>query len=236
MAGSAGARIVTMAPDKPVYRDYLEAFLVAVLLAVFLRTFLVQPFKIPTGSMEPNLLVGDHLLVNKFVFGPSRWDLERRLLPLRPVQRGDVVVFKFPPDPSRDFVKRCVAVAGDTVEIEDKQLRINGAEVDDGSYAQHRDTRVYPRSLYLQDAFRKRDNFGPYTVPEHTYFCLGDNRDSSHDSRFWGPVPQSLVKGRALMVYWSLESVSESGDSRFIRALNQLLFHTRWNRSLHVVR
>ncbi len=199
----------TVAQHKPVLREYLDALMIAVLLALFLRTFLLQPFKIPTGSMETNLLIGDHLLVNKFIYGATVAPSERALLPLRAIRRGDVVVFKFPQDASRDFIKRCVALPGDQVEIVDKRLWVNGSEVDDDSYVRHEDPRVYPRSLYLHDNFRKRDNFGPYIVPENTYFCLGDNRDNSHDSRFWGPVPAAYVKGRAWMVYWSLAPMTK---------------------------
>lgn len=240
---------------KPVLREYLDALLIAVLLALFLRTFLLQPFKIPTGSMEDNLLIGDHLLVNKFIYGNAVSTYERALLPLRTIRRGDVVVFKFPQDATRDFIKRCVALPGDQVEIVDKRLWVNGGEIDDDGYVLHEDPRVYPRSLYLHDNFRKRDNFGPYIVPEDTYFCLGDNRDNSHDSRFWGPVPAAYIKGRAWMVYWSLEpkATGSAPVSRAARATleagaegrpaddaepaeRSAFARTRWARTLRLVR
>src|SRR5262249_18824292 len=126
-----------MQTEKSVYREYLEALLIAVIFATFARTFVVQAFKIPSGSMEQNLLIGDHILVNKFIFGPTLSPLERRLLPVRPVRRGDVVVFKFPQDPERDFIKRCVGLPGDTVEIVDKRLFVNGRLVHDEGYTNH---------------------------------------------------------------------------------------------------
>lgn len=229
-------------------REYLEALLVAILFALFARTFLVQAFKIPSSSMEQNLLVGDHILVNKFIYRPTRFPIEARLLPLRPVRRGDVVVFQYPVDPSRDFIKRCVGLPGDTVEIVDKGLSINGEPVEDEPYVHHSDVNVY-RSPLVHERYRQRDNFGPYTVPEHHYFCLGDNRDDSDDSRFWGPVPESHVKGRAFMIYWSVAAAgggTADGDEapaaagsrleRLRRLARTLVFDTRWERTFRIVR
>jgi len=153
--------------------------------------------------MEPGLQVGDHVLVNRFVYGPTAWPEERTFLPLRSLRRGDVAVFKFPPEPERDFVKRCIGLAGDRIEIGDKRLLLNDEPVAEASYAVFRDSRSYSRSLMLDDGYRKRDNFGPVIIPENQAFFLGDNRDFSHDSRFWGLVPQSYLKGRPLLVLWS---------------------------------
>ncbi|HEX5761325.1 MAG TPA: signal peptidase I [Thermoanaerobaculia bacterium] len=232
-----------MATEKPFLREILEALLVAVLFATFARTYVVQAFKIPTGSMEENLLVGDHILVNKFIYGEARTGLERRLLPLRPVRRGDVVVFKYPEDPARDFIKRCVGLPGDTVEIVDKQLYLNGRAVAEEGYTYHADERTFPRSPALE-AWSVRDNFGPYVVPPAHYFCLGDNRDNSRDSRVWGPVPESHVKGRAFMVYWSTSEGGETyewpGLAGKLRQLGRLARHfasaTRWERTFEIVR
>ncbi|HEV7672796.1 MAG TPA: signal peptidase I [Thermoanaerobaculia bacterium] len=227
---------------RSVGREYLEALLVAFVFATFARTFLFQAFEIPTGSMEKNLLVGDHILVNKFVFGPTVFDLERRLLPLRAVQRGDVVVFRYPRDPSQDFVKRCVGVGGDVVEIVHRELVLNEQPVADRSYTYHfgDDPRADPIGLY---EVRPRDNFGPFKVPPGNCFCLGDNRDNSHDSRYWGPVPDALLKGRALLIYWSVaiddpELGAPPGGwlSRTVRAIGRLARATRWSRCLRVVR
>ena len=149
---------------KPLFREYLEALVIAIIFATFARAFVLQAFKIPTASMEENLLVGDHVLVNKFVYGDATSSLERLLLPARPVQRGDVVVFRYPLDERRDFIKRCVGLPGDTIELVDKALKVNGEVVEDASYTYRFDSRVYPRSLLVSDSYRKRDNYGPYTV------------------------------------------------------------------------
>jgi len=234
---------------KPLLREYLEALLIAVIFATFARAFVVQAFKIPSSSMEQSLLVGDHILVNKFIYAPSGSWLEGLLLPKRPVRRGDVVVFKFPQDPERDFIKRCVGLPGDTVEIRNKQLFINGEAVDESGYTYFADDRVY-RGRLVEEPYRHRDNYGPYTVPEQGYFCLGDNRDASDDSRFWGPVPALYVKGRAVLIYWSLgrdearrpnrEPGPRSGvpawARRPIRALQGLFANSRWERTLRIVR
>jgi signal peptidase I len=229
--------------SRSILREYLEALLIAVIFATFARTFVVQAFKIPTGSMEENLLIGDHILVNKFVYGPIESPIERRLLPRREVRRGDVVVFKFPEDPTRDFIKRCIALGGDQIEVVDKVVYVNGARVPDQDYAYHDDANVYPNSVFLHEDYRFRDNFGPATIPEGYLFFLGDNRDNSNDSRFWGPVPESYVKGRAFLVYWSFdgESVEEpEGVSGVVDRVSEVVGHfvgsTRWNRSFQVVR
>ena len=226
------------------WRDYLEALLVAVLFATFARTYVVQAFKIPTGSMEENLLVGDHILVNKLIFGAHTSQLEQLLLPQRPVRRGDVVVFRFPDDPARDFIKRCIGLPGDVVEIRDKKVVVNGEPLAESGYVFHVDPRTYPSSVFLSDDYRYRDNFGPLTVPAGELFFMGDNRDDSHDSRFWGTVPATLVKGRAVLIYWSFDSSQESSDwpgylGRLRRLLEVVLrfpVRTRWERSLQPIR
>ena len=227
-------------------RENLEALLIAMLFAFFAKTFVVQAFKIPSGSMEQNLLIGDHILVNKFVYAPTATALERSLLPVDDVDRGDVVVFKFPSDPERDFIKRCIALPGDRLEIVDKQTLVNDEPLEEDGYVYFTDTRTYTRrkSLFLADAYRLRDNFGPYTIPDGQYFFLGDNRDNSNDSRFWGTVPAGYVKGRALLVYWSFDGDQEPLEWRGYQAkLQQLvavtrgfLSQTRWERTLLPVR
>jgi signal peptidase I len=229
--------------DRSVGREYLEALLIAVIFAAFARTYVVQAFKIPSGSMERNLLIGDHILVNKFIYGPARWSVERALLPLREVRRGDVVVFKFPQDPSRDFIKRAVGLPGDTIEIVDKRLYLNGKRVRDESYVWHSDPVVYPRATFF-NSNQHRDNFGPYTVPPGGYFCLGDNRDNSRDSRFWYTVPESYLKGRAFMVYWSFAGEAEPAEwpglrnrlRHFFAVAFNFFSQTRWGRTFRIVR
>lgn len=231
---------------RSVLRDNLEALLIALLFAFFARTFVVQAFKIPSGSMEQNLLIGDHILVNKFAYAPTLSPLERMLLPIHTIARGDVIVFKFPEDPGRDFIKRCIALPGDRIEIFDKQTFINGKPVEEGGYVYFSDGRTYTHSMskFLADDYRLRDNFGPYTIPEGHYFFLGDNRDNSDDSRFWGTVPANHIKGEALLVYWSFDGGEESLEWHGYRAkLAQLtsvargfISQTRWERTLLPVR
>jgi signal peptidase I len=231
-----------MDSEKSLAREYLEALLIAVIFATFARTWIVQAFKIPSGSMEQNLLIGDHILVNKFVYGPTATGLERMLLPVRDVRRGDIVVFKFPDDPSRDFIKRCMALPGDTIASEEKVLLINGKRVDDSGYVFHTDPEILSRRGYYQPNL-KRDTFGPLVVPEGQYFCMGDNRDNSNDSRFWGPVPRDNVKGRAFMIYWSYDSNEPyewPGLPDKLRQIGRTALNfftkTRWERTFRVVR
>jgi signal peptidase I len=234
-----------MQTEKSVFREYLEALLIAVVFATFARTFVVQAFKIPSGSMEQNLLIGDHILVNKFIYGPTLGAFESRLLPTRQVRRGDIVVFKFPKDPERDFIKRCMGLPGDTVEVIDKRLFVNGRLVHDEGYTYHTDEHILPRTPFTGDIFHNRDNFGPRVVPAGQYFCMGDNRDNSNDSRFWGEVPASNLKGRAFMVYWSFdtgeaelpESAGLGGKLRQLSQVGLKFFaRTRWARTLRIVR
>ncbi|MCF8087341.1 MAG: signal peptidase I [Desulfotignum sp.] len=181
-----------MKKKKNAWRENIEAILIAVVIALFIRTFLVQAFKIPSGSMLETLQIGDQILVNKFIYGVKIPFTDGRILiPLKNPQRGDIIVFKYPEDPSKDFIKRVVAVAGDTVSIVDKQLYVNGDPVVDEPYAMYSSHPTYV------------DNMSPVQVPENKLFVMGDNRDNSHDSRFWGFVDLSAVKGKAFMIYWS---------------------------------
>ncbi len=229
--------------QKSVSREYFEALLIAVIFATFARTYVVQAFKIPSGSMEENLLIGDHILVNKFVYGPAPSAFERAVLPVRDVRRGDVVVFKSPEDPTRDFIKRCVALPGDQVEIIAKKLFVNGEPIDESAYTYHTDRQTYPSSRFYQPQFRHRDNFGPEIIPAGHYFCLGDNRDNSNDSRFWGSVPEEMVKGRAVLIYWSYESDGGPESGRMVDKLKKIgrvaltfFSRTRWERTFDLVR
>jgi signal peptidase I len=230
--------------SKSLLREYFEALLIAVVFATFARTYVIQAFKIPTGSMEENLLVGDHILVNKFVFGRVRSKIERFLLPYHELRRGDVVVFKFPKDPTRDFIKRCIGLPGDEIEIVDKEIFVNGLKVDDSTYTYRTDPRTYPRSVFLHEGYRDRDNLSPVKIPADQYFFMGDNRDNSNDSRFWGPVPAEYIKGRAYIIYWSFEAEGSSvdwpgylGKARQLGdVLAKFFTHTRWERTFRVVR
>jgi signal peptidase I len=190
---------------KSTFREYAEAIGMALLLALFIRTFIVQAFKIPSGSMIPTLQIGDHILVNKLAYGIRVPLYGQYLVDFGGVQRGDVIVFIFPEDRSKDFIKRVVGVAGDTVEIRGKKVSINGKQVDD-PYAHFEGDdpqNVLPAS---------RDDFGPTRVPENQLFVMGDNRDRSYDSRFWGFVDLSDVRGKAFLIYWSWD-----GGDRWVR-------------------
>ncbi len=184
-----------------VIREYAESIVVAILIALFIRAFVVQAFKIPSGSMEPTLLVGDHLLVNKFIYGINLPFIERKFLVYKEPQRGDIVVFIFPKDKKKDFIKRVVGAPGDTVEIRRKKIYING-ELWDDSHGVYRDAEV--------TGLVPRDNFGPVVVPPEHVLVMGDNRDRSYDSRFWGFVPFNQIKGKALILYWSWDRLSKN--------------------------
>ena len=191
---------------KSVVREYFESIVIAVILALFVRTWVVQAFKIPTGSMENNLLIGDHLLVNKFIFGPTPLAIGRATLPVRPIRRGDIVVFKYPDEPERDFIKRVIGLPGETIELKNKKVHVNGQPLDE-PYVHF----LTPPSNDYQEvtSFDVRERFGPVTVPADQFFVMGDNRDNSQDSRYWGFLPRHYVKGKALLIYWSYESGRE---------------------------
>jgi signal peptidase I len=224
-----------MVRQRSVAREYLEALIIATIFLRFTQVFVTQTFYIPSGSMEQTLLVGDHL------FGPAATPLERNLLPLRPVERGDIVVFRSPENPRLDVVKRCIGLPGDEIRVVDKNLFLNGKQVADDGYAIHRDPEIRP---VWDPMLGRRDNFGPFTVPAGHYFCMGDNRDNSHDSRFWGPLPAHLVKGRALFIYWSYGGETSDGQWRGVGdKLKGLLStalgfftDTRWERSFRLIR
>jgi signal peptidase I len=190
---------------KSVFREYAEALLVALLLAFVIRTFIVQAFKIPSGSMLETLQIGDHLLVNKFIYG-VKWPFsDNYAVRGAEPQRGDIVVFKYPNNKSIDYIKRIVGAPGDTVEIRNKQLLLNGRAVNE-SYTRHSQP-----ALMLP----VRDNYGPVTVPPDKYFMMGDNRDDSQDSRFWGFVDRADLHGKAWRIYWSSEGLGNVRWNRF---------------------
>lgn len=200
---------VTAVPDsvksKSTFREYAEAIVMALLLALFIRTFIVQAFKIPSGSMIPTLQIGDHILVNKLAYGIRIPLWGRYLVEFKKPRLGDVVVFIFPEDRSKDFIKRVIGVEGDTVEIRGKKVYINGTSIED-PYAHFEGEDPQGGKFYI------RDDFGPRTVPENHIFVMGDNRDRSYDSRFWGFVDLQEVRGKAFLIYWSWD-----GSDRWVR-------------------
>lgn len=230
---------------RSIFREYAEALLIAAIFLRFANTFVLQTFYIPSGSMEETLLVGDHLFVNQFIYGPHPTALEKSILPSREVQRGDIVVFRSPREPGIDVVKRCIGVGGDTVQVVGKQLYLNGKRVDDTAFAVHQDPKTYPPDdPYLPPEAQGRDTFGPVQVPPNHYFLMGDNRDKSYDSRYWGPLPAHLVKGRALFIYWSYGGKTSDGQWRGygekMRDLAEtavgFFTKTRWGRTFRLIR
>ncbi|MFI5120788.1 MAG: signal peptidase I [Thermoanaerobaculia bacterium] len=226
-----------MTPERRLI-ETTEAVLVAAALALTFKGFVFQIYHVPSSSMEDTILTGDYVLVNKFAYGPHQgpW---ARLLPYRNLTRGDVVVFRYPPDPGRDLIKRAVAVAGDRIEAEAKVLRVNGAKPSE-PYAVHRDATTFgtgaPPSLL------RRDGFGPLAIQAGRFFAMGDNRDDSQDSRFFGPVPLSNLEGRAVSVLWSIHESPRAFTGRgaplrrFLDTALNFLSRTRWKRSFHAIR
>ncbi|MCP4690151.1 MAG: signal peptidase I [Desulfobacterales bacterium] len=192
---------------KSALRENVEAILVAVVLALFIRAFVVQAFKIPSGSMKETLQIGDHILVNKFIYGIRLPFTNQSIIPVSRPERGDIVVFRFPMDPAKDFIKRVVGVAGDKIHIRDKKVYINGEE-QNHEYAVFKDPHVLPTP---------RDNLGPRTVPENAVFVMGDNRDNSNDGRFWGFVDQKHWRGKAFIIYWSWDNEDDHFGVRWSR-------------------
>jgi signal peptidase I len=194
-------------------RENIEAIIIAIILALFIRQFIIQAFKIPSGSMKNTLLIGDHILVNKFIYGVKLPFINKTIIPISEPDVGDIVVFKFPEDPKKDFIKRVVAVAGDEVQLKNKAVFVNG-KPQSTDMAIFLDPHIFPGRL------QPRDNLGPVTVPENSIFVMGDNRDQSYDSRFWGYVDLNDVKGKAFIIYWSWNKENDSS----------LIDYVRWNR------
>ncbi|TGU72840.1 signal peptidase I [Geomonas terrae] len=191
-------------PTKPVkakhiVREYAESIIIAVLLALVIRTFIVQAFKIPSGSMEDTLAIGDHLLVNKFIYGTKIPFTDTEILKLRDPKQGDVIVFQYPEDPSKDFIKRVIGVPSDVVEVKNKRVYVNG-KLYANPHEVHKEADLIPKEM------NPRDFRDPVTVPPNSYFVMGDNRDRSYDSRFWGFVTRDKIKGLAFIKYWSWDS------------------------------
>jgi len=194
-------------------REYAESLAIAVVLALCIRSAVVQAFKIPSGSMLQTLQIGDHILVNKFIYGVRLPFTDILLIPVRAPQRRDIIVFRFPKDASKDFIKRVIGIPGDTIQIRNKALYVNG-ELQKEPYAIYDPREAFPHSM------PNRDNFGPVTVPADSYFVLGDNRDHSLDSRFWGFVDRAKIRGKAILIYWSWDSEAS---------------WVRWNRIAHLI-
>lgn len=214
-----------MGHPKSKFRENLEVVVVAILLALFIRTFVVQAFKIPSGSMIPTLLVGDHILVNKFTYGLTVPLIDKKVFSFHQPTRGEVIVFIWPLDRSKDFIKRVIGVPGDTIVIKGKRVYINGEPYSD------------PHAHFLtEDRLFFRGDYGPITVPEESLFVMGDNRDNSKDSRSWGFVPLDLVRGKAFMIYWSNGSPHNRAIWNLPMKLLDVVIYNRWTRVGDLIR
>jgi signal peptidase I len=220
--------IETRPARRGIVREYAETIVLCVLVILFLRTFVFQQSEIPSGSMEQTILIGDHVLVNRFLYAPTLFEWERRLLPVREIRRGDIVVFKHPPQPEQDFIKRVIGLPGETVALRDGELWIDGRPV---------------AEPYLVEAERHGASYGPVRVEPGHYFLLGDHRSRSADSREWGQAAAELIKGRAILILFS--TTSEPSPDRppgqvtagsLVRKLYDVVFHSRWNRCLKWLR
>ncbi len=222
-----GAHVKAKKDKKAQFKETAQAVVFAIILALVIRTFVVQAFKIPSGSMEDTLLVGDHILVSKFAYGlqvprPAMITFlgmrvpffETRLVNLwGSVKRGDIIVFRFPGDRSKDYIKRVIGLPGDTVEVRDRAVFINGVE--------HKELYGVHKGARYGNSSAESDNFGPYVVPEGRIFAMGDNRERSYDSRFWGPLPIKDIKGRAFIIYFSWKTGSHwIRPGRFLKTLH----------------
>jgi len=224
---------------KSLLRDYFETIVTCVIFVLFARTYVFQQSKIPTGSMIPTLLIGDYIMVNKFIYAPPTaapfpGSLERAAFPMRAVRRGDIVVFKFPEEPEKDYIKRVVGLPGETLEIRDRQVYIDGRPLDE-TYKVHRN----PRGLNID-----QDSYPATRIPDDAYFCMGDNRDNSRDSRSWGFVPRDYVKGRAFMIWWSYDEDRDAylrtSVADRLKAIGAKVAHlftkSRWERTFRIIR
>jgi len=227
-------------PALVIIREYVESFGVALIMALIIKCSVVEAYKIPSGSMEDTLLVGDFLLANKFIYGAKVPLLPVHLPALREPKPGDIVIFKYPQNQKVNYIKRCVATEGQVVEIRNKVLYVDGKRYPDPTYAKYTDSnsRTPDRD--------PRDNFGPYKVPPGHLFMMGDNRDNSADSRYWGPLPRNLVLGEAMIIHWSWAPDSNAPVISGVDPLsipknigyNILHFpqRVRWNRILEIIR
>jgi signal peptidase I len=222
-----------MSKPKSKLQEYIEAIILAIVIAFFIRTFVIQAYKIPSGSMKPTLQIGDHILVSKFNYGIRLPLIRSTLIPVGTPKRGDIVVFIYPEDRSKDFIKRLIGLPGDTIEVRDKKILVNGLPWSDAH-------GVYVDNLIIPGSVQPRDNFGPVIVPEGQIFAMGDNRDNSDDSRFWGFLPLTNLKGRPWVIYFSYQAerdaYQKTGFGDRLKKLVNFLPKARWRRILKVIR
>jgi len=224
--------------DKSAFREYFELIAETAVFVFFVMTYVVQAFQIPTGSMEPSLLIGDFLLVNKFFYETPRFSLEKAILPQKDIKRHDIVVFKYPKDLTKDFAKRVIALEGEKIEIRDKQVLVNDLPISE-SYKVHNDSQVFTKNGYYHYDDSIRDNFGPVVVPAGQCFVMGDNRDNSMDSRYWSFLPMSYIKGKPWIIYFSYradrDAYMKTSARERLKKIVSFLPKARWGRMLRVI-
>ncbi|MCI0420661.1 MAG: signal peptidase I [Acidobacteria bacterium] len=233
----------TQAARKSAAREWLESLVFSLIFVFFFTNFIAQATQVPTESMKPTILVGDHFFLDKFAFPANYPQFVSKVLPAREIDRGDIVAFKSPGDPKVPFIKRVIGLPGETLEIRDKTVYINGKELEE-SYKHFIDPNVYERGSGIPSDYIVRDNFGPKVIPPNSYFMMGDNRDNSNDSRYWGVVDGKSVIGKPLFIYWSYDappydprskSVLEHAQDYLSVAIN-FFSKTRWGRTGKVLR
>jgi signal peptidase I len=225
--------------DQSLFREYFELIAETAVFVFFVMTFVVQAFQIPTGSMEPTLLIGDFLLVNKLIYSDPQFPLERAILPRRDIRRHDIVVFKYPQDLTKDYVKRVIALEGEKIEIKDKQVYINDQPIPE-SYKVHSDSQIFTKNGYYHYDDTIRDNFGPVVVPPGHLFVMGDNRDNSQDSRYWGFLPLSYIRGKPWIIYFSYraerDAYMKTSFSEKLKKFVSFIPKARWRRMFRIIR
>ncbi len=229
--------------EHGIIREYFELIVETAIYVFFVITFIAQSFLIPTGSMEDTLLIGDHLFVNKFIYANTVFSWEKKILPIKDIERGDIVVFRFPEDPTKDFVKRTIGLPGESLKIVNKKVFINGIPLKE-PYVYHKDNNIYSKDNTIFEEYIRRDNFEINYIPQGYYFVMGDNRDNSLDSRYWGPLKRSYIKGRPWVIYWSYKAskgqylVKGAGNQlkNMINSLLHFFTKTRWKRTLKLIR
>lgn len=221
------------------FREYFELIVETAIFVFFVMTFVAQASQIPTPSMQNTLLVGDFLLVNKLAYATPVFPFEKAILPRKDIEKNDIVVFKSTEDPSMDIVKRVIGVEGDKIEIKNKQVYVNDEPLDE-NYKIHTDSRIYSKNERYNSEYYVRDNFGPISVPKGLCFVMGDNRDQSYDSRFWGFLPLNLIKGKPWVIYFSYSAEEDAYLKNNIRdklkKLVQYFPKARWKRLLSIIK
>ena len=239
MNGQMKKKKQTKEREVGLFREYFELIIETAVFVFFVMTYVVQASQVPTGSMENTMLIGDFLLINKMACAELTFPFEKTILPRKNITRNDVVVFKSLEDPAKDLVKRVIATEGDTIEIKNKQVYMNGYPIAE-NYKLHKDRQIFSNQGYFRYDEAIRDNFGPVKVlPDHA-FVMGDNRDESYDSRYWGFLPLDQIKGRPWVIWFSYKAEKNAHLKTHVRdrlsRLVQYIPRARWNRIFKVIK